>query len=384
MNKFKKILKVSSYFVFGLIILIVIASSIYNRIGNSRVKGEIKGLGTRLALVSGETASNNKSFLKVLLVFNDKFSFKVNINESGRGRIITKNMFFERVSGKPLWMRSKMISFYISPNQTISIKGSMDDYSINYLIKGNKLAEHSTKFRQENIGILEEETELYLIIDSLKYFGNNESAIDSLNERFDRTRETYNNQRLKYVVRHPSNEVSAYFLEMQRKDTILKYYPLLSEYALANFFGKRLKERVNVYSKTKVGNFAPNFIDAGVFRLEDFKGKYVVLDFWGTWCGACRKGLPKMRKYYKKYKSRIEFIGIACNDEQSTWEKYIKDEELEWTQLLNNEQNNDLAKKYAVRSFPTKVLIDPRGKIIIIFEGEGNDFYEKLNSLMNK
>ncbi len=384
MRKIKKVLKVFLYIITIFTIVVVITSSIFNRIGNCMIEGKIKGLGTRLALVAGVTNSNSNKFFKVILIVNGKFSFNVKYNESGRGRIITWNMLFKRASGKPLGTRSKFLEFSINPNEKISINGSMNKYSINYLISGNKISEQTSKFRQENIDNLVHATQLELIIDSLTFYGANENLIDSIKREFYKTRREYTIQQLKYAIKNPNQEVSATFLGNQDKDTIIKYLPILSENVLSTDIGKELRERVLVYKQTEVGNLAPNIVESGLFNLTNLKGKYVVLDFWGTWCGACVKGFPKMRDYYSKYRSKVEFVGISCNDKKSVWTKCIKDEGLQWTQLLNDVDKNDFARQYNVSVFPTKVLIDKEGKIIKIFEGESNDFYTKLDALLQE
>ena len=384
MRKIKKVLKVIFYIITVFIIVVVITSSIYNRIGNCKIEGEIKGLGTRLALVSGGSNSYSNTFFKVILVLNDKFSFKAKLDESGGGRIITWNMLFKSASGKPLWMRSKMLQFSINPNENIFITGYLNKYSINYKISGNKISEQTSMFMQENIDILVHETQLELKIDSLEFCGANRNLIDSLKKEFDKIRSVYTIQRLKYVIKYPNHEVSASFLGMQDKDTIIKYLPTLTDNVLSTYEGKELKERVLVYKQTEVGNLAPNIVESGLFNLTNLKGKYIVLDFWGTWCGACIRGFPKMRDYYTNYHSKVEFVGIACNDKKSVWMKCINDEGLQWTQLLNDVDKNDFARQYNVSVFPTKVLIDKEGKIIKIFEGESNDFYKELDALLQE
>jgi len=384
MRKVKKILKVFLYIITIFTIMVVITSSIYNRIGNCKVDGEIKGLGTRLALFAGVTNLDSNPFFKVIFIVNDKFSFNAKFNESGHGRIITWNMLFKRTSGKPLGLRSKMLDFSINPNEKISINGTMNKYSISYLISGNKVSEQTSKFAKENIDILVRETQLELLIDSLEFCGANENLIDSIKKEFGKTRGEYNNQKLEYAIKNPNQEVSALFLGVQDKDTIIKYLPTLNDNVLSTENGRELKKRFLLYKQTEAGNTAPNIIESGLFNLASLKGKYVVLDFWGTWCGFCIKGFPKMRDYYSKYHAKVEFVGIACKDKKSVWTKCIKDEGLQWTQLLNGVDNNDFAKKYNIECFPTKVLIDKEGKIIKIFEGESNDFYEKLDNLIQE
>ncbi len=384
MKRIKKIAKIFLIICASIIVLAAIASTINNRIGNCSIKGEIEGLGTRLALVNGGNNSRGEIFFKLLLVVNDKFSFNAKLDKPGGGRIITRNMLFQKASGKPLWMRSKIIQFTINPDENILINGSIDKYLVNYLITGNKVSEQASKFAQENKDILSHETQLALIIDSLKFNNLNKALIDSLEKEFDHTRLEYTNKRLEYVLENPKQELSASFLGIQHKDTILKYFSTLGKNVLATSEGKILQERVGVYEQIEEGKLAPIIANGSTFNLSHLKGKYVVLDFWGTWCGACVKGLPKMRTYYNKYRSKVEFVGIACNDKKSVWEEFIKREGLQWTQLLNNSEVNDFEKQYNICAYPTKILIDREGKIVKKFEGEKDDFYQKLDLLMKE
>jgi len=384
MKTVKKTAKIFMIFFASIIVLTFVASTVNNRIGNSSINGKIEGLGTRLALVRGGNYSHSANYLKVILVINDSFSFKVKVNEPGEGRIVTWNMFFKRASGKPLGMRSKRIDFDIAPNEDIAINGSFRDYSIDYLITGNNIASESSKFRTNNLHILEKETQLAILVDSLRFYNSNKTALDSVQKEFYSSSREYQYKRLVYALQNPNQELSATYLGMQHKDTIIKYSATLAENVLATNKGKILQERVLVYEQTEEGKLAPNITDDNTFKLSDFKGKYVVLDFWGTWCSACVKGLPKMRTYYNKYSTKVEFVGIACRDKKSVWEEFIKREGLQWTQLLNNPEINDFQKQYNIRVYPTKIIIDKEGKIVKLFEGETNDFYEKLDLLMKK
>ena len=385
MKKTKKFFKIFASIFLGVVVLIAIASTINNRIGNCEVKGEIKGLGTRLALVSAGDNSYTQTSFKLIFVINDKFEFNTKLDKAGKGQMLTWNMFFKRASGnKPLGMRSKRISFNLSPDETITITGVLKKYSVDYHIKGNVISEQSSMFREKTLHILEKETQTYIVLDSLEYCGVDKNLISSQSKLHFKTRDDYNNQRLKYIVQNPKHELSAIFLAMQDKDTLIKYMPFLDKDLLtSNYYGKKAKKRFLIYKQIESGKLAPNIVQSNKFNLIDLRGKFVVLDFWGTWCGPCVRGFPKMREYYKKYKSKVEFVGIACDDKKSVWKKFIKEEGLEWTQLLNDAKNNDLASKYNIRNFPTKVLIDREGKIIEIFKGEKKAFYDRLDEIMN-
>lgn len=119
--------------------------------------------------------------------------------------------------------------------------------------------------------------------------------------------------------------------------------------------------------------------------LSDFKGKWVIIDFWGSWCRWCIKGFPSLKEAYAKYKPELEIIGVACNDTPDAWVKAIDKYNLDWVNLYNPAQGGGpLLEEYAVQGFPTKVIVDPEGKIRNITAGDDPAFYEVLESLISK
>lgn len=142
------------------------------------------------------------------------------------------------------------------------------------------------------------------------------------------------------------------------------------------------KEQAEIDAKN--GSPAPDFtltdIKGKPLSLSSLRGKYVVLDFWGSWCGWCIKGIPEMKKYYEKYAGKFEILGIDCNDTDAAWRAAVKKHELPWLHVYNPKSSNVL-KDYAVSGFPTKVIVDPNGNIVKTVVGEDPAFYEYLDSL---
>ena len=135
----------------------------------------------------------------------------------------------------------------------------------------------------------------------------------------------------------------------------------------------------------KAGDKAPDFtakqVDGTDFKLSSLEGKYVVLDFWGSWCKWCIKGIPDMKAAYAKYKGKVEFVGIACRDTDEKWKAATAKYDLPWISVLNP-ADNDLVKVYDVQGFPTKIVIDPKGNIAKIVLGEDPAFYTYLESVV--
>ena len=124
-------------------------------------------------------------------------------------------------------------------------------------------------------------------------------------------------------------------------------------------------------------------LDGKDVSLSDFKGKWVILDFWGSWCPWCIKGFPELKEAYNKYGDELVIIGIDCRESEDDWKAGVAKYELPWVNLYNPE-NSQLTEEYNVPGYPTKVIIDPQGKIKNITIGHDPDFYEALTNLMGK
>lgn len=132
---------------------------------------------------------------------------------------------------------------------------------------------------------------------------------------------------------------------------------------------------------------APNFtlknLEGKEVSLSDFKGKWVILDFWGSWCPWCIKGFPELKEAYTKYKDILEIVGIDCRESEDAWRAGVAKYELPWVNVYNPESSS-LLDDYAVQGFPTKAIINPEGIISNITVGHDPEFFNKLTELIGK
>ena len=115
--------------------------------------------------------------------------------------------------------------------------------------------------------------------------------------------------------------------------------------------------------------------------LSDFKGKWVVLDFWGSWCGWCVKGFPALKGAYEKYGDKIVVIGIDCNESEAEWRAGVEKHKIPWINLYNG-HDKKLYQDYGIEGFPTKAIINPEGKLVDLTTGEDPTFYDRLASFV--
>lgn len=137
------------------------------------------------------------------------------------------------------------------------------------------------------------------------------------------------------------------------------------------------------------GDVAPDFelpnLQGSTTKLSSLRGKYVVLDFWGSWCVWCIRGIPNMKSYYSKYKEKMEILGVDCRDTEDKWKAAVEEHQLPWLQVrCPDEQLQAIAAQYNIEGFPTKVVIDPNGKLIKTVVGEDPEFYTYLDQLFKK
>ena len=144
-----------------------------------------------------------------------------------------------------------------------------------------------------------------------------------------------------------------------------------------------------VAQQTDAADLAPDFelpdLQGNPLKLSSLRGKYVVLDFWGSWCIWCIRGIPHMKEAYAKYKDKMEILGIDCRDTEAKWKAAVDEHQLPWLQVrCPDEQLQTIGSQYNIEGFPTKVVIDPEGKIVKVIVGEDPAFYTFLDELFAK
>ena len=134
-------------------------------------------------------------------------------------------------------------------------------------------------------------------------------------------------------------------------------------------------------SNDEAPDFTLNDLNGKPLTLSSLRGKYVILDFWGSWCGWCIKGIPQMKEYYQKYAGKFEILGIDCNDPEEKWKAAVEKYELPWLHVYNPRGESKVLEQYEIQGFPTKIIVGPDGKIVKTIIGEDPAFYAFLDEL---
>lgn len=197
-----------------------------------------------------------------------------------------------------------------------------------------------------------------------------------------------------FIKENPKSLVSMYTLRSsvdpaRDYEKAQQLYSALSTEVQGSKIGAEYGALLNVAKGTSIGSAAPDFTMNDTAEkpvtLSSFKGKYVLIDFWASWCGPCRQENPNVVAAFNRFKEKnFTVLGVSLDrpNGKEAWLKAIQDDELAWTQVSDLKfWDNEAAKLYGVRGIPANFLVDPEGKIIAK-NLRGEDLHNKLQELL--
>jgi len=117
--------------------------------------------------------------------------------------------------------------------------------------------------------------------------------------------------------------------------------------------------------------------------FDQFKGKYLLVDFWASWCGPCRAAVPKVKQLYAQYKDKgFEVVSISIDDSKTAWQKAMEEEKMPWAQWLSPDKNKTM-QTFLFSAIPTVYLVDREGKIVASYTGFTEQVAQKIAGLFS-
>ncbi|MDR0791772.1 MAG: redoxin domain-containing protein [Chitinophagaceae bacterium] len=349
------------------------------------ISGTLKNIKDSIPYVYFTYSNEGKDVRDSALVKDNRYAYKANIHEP----------MFMYVAGRPAYVRSShkfIASVFVEPGKMNIV--STDSFS-NIKVSGSKA--HADYERLTNSVKPYEEKMQEISKDYIKHRQQNDETLMKEDEKkFDSLNEKRQDVFGDFAKNNPNSPVALFALGQYAGYSgldVAKIEPVFNKLSNAtknSYSGKAFAKRIEAAKSTGIGAMAPNFTQNDTLgnpvSLASFKGKYVLLDFWASWCGPCREENPNVVAAYNKYKGKnftILSVSLDREGQKDRWIEAIHHDGLAWTHVSDLKYwYNAVAQQYGVQSIPQNYLLDPTGKIIAK-DLRGEDLEKKLQELLD-
>lgn len=313
----------------------------------------------------GKTIADSSDFI------NGTYNFKGGISEATPARVRVK--YQNTPDGKfvPTKQGRDMFLVFLQPGK-IQIQ-SVDSFS-NIQVKGSRAHEDYSQLQSSLKPLTAKMDDLYK---EYMAAAKDEKLQESIVAKADALEEEISQSYGNFVAKNLSSPIAIFCLESFSGMDLdpAKVEPLfiqLPEETRNSASGKNFEKRIQSAKQTAIGSIAPEFIQEDTLSrpvaLSSLRGKYVLIDFWASWCGPCRAENPNVVKAFNQFAPKgFTVLGVSLDQPgaKQKWIDAIRKDGLTWTQVSDLKYwENDAAKLYGVRAIPQNYLLDPSGKII--------------------
>ncbi len=338
------------------------------------ISGDVSKVKDPIAKVYLNYYADGKSTMDSAEVKDGKFSFTGTLTDPVMGSLRAKYQEVPGAKSMKAISYNRDIKQVFLENSKIKI-ASVDSFA-NATIKGSK--SHAAYVSWTDLTKEETAQSAALNKEYSEYYKKKDQAgMDRIDAAFDKLTEQKNIKNKQYLKDKPSSPIAMFVLKQYagydiNADDVEPMFLALPEQLRASPAGKDMAEKLETAKKTGVGKMAMDFTQNDTLgnpvSLSSFRGKYVLIDFWASWCGPCRQENPNVVKAFNAYNSKgFTVLGVSLDQPtaKDKWMKAIHDDKLTWTQVSDLKYwKNDVAVQYGIQAIPQNFLIDPQGKIV--------------------
>ena len=372
--------------------------------------GVIKGGYTGYVYLSYNNYSINvrKGVEDSCLLKDGHFSFKGSITEPAEAHFSTYPM------RSAMDIKNTAV-FYIEPGH-VRFFATLDHFE-DFQVTGSVSDKDRAALERMKQPLRAREEELYRVRD--KYFSQyieekkglaDEQAlsitvriVDSLRKEIARCEKKQALIDSAFIIAHPDSYVAVEILSKSGQGyinfpSLENLYNRLPRKLKETYPGGQIKDELAAEKNIPIGSLAKNIIaldsKGNTINLENYRGKkYILLDFWASWCGPCRGLTPGLKDLYSKYSSSLEIISISNEEHREDWQKALDEDKTMWPQILENKDFRPVAPSgsfitasYTVRTIPSLILLDKDLRIVDIFGNfrQGKSMGEAFRELENR
>ncbi|OOQ58986.1 TlpA disulfide reductase family protein [Mucilaginibacter pedocola] len=287
-----------------------------------------------------------------------------------------------------------IFDFVAKNGDDIKIKTDMADANHAYEISGSETSEQIKEFNRISNFYGEKNTKLSdeYTAKSEKLGHQSDSLLKIYMPIFQKNIADYSQEILKFVDKNKANLAGFYAvtsLDQQKyEQQLVAYADAIKDEFKDNPSVRTFVKQMEIAKPVSIGHKAPDFtinsIDGKKLSLADYKGKYVMIDFWASWCAPCRQENPNVVKQYAKFNSKgFNILGISLDEDKSPWEKAIKADGLKWAHASDLQRfDGPTERLYHIEAIPSNFIIDPQGTIVAK-NITGSDLEAFLNKTFN-
>lgn len=343
------------------------------------VKATFKGLGNKkvrvLHLVEGKFKYDT-----IVSAGNDLVVWKGRVEEPELVRMEVLDTSLQLRIGKAVSSPPPMM--FLLDNANVTIQGDAKEAFAASLKTKNKEMIMYEKYRQLDIQNMRETWEVQTEMHR-KTLSKDTAGNGLLSAKLGQLRKQNQQNRMKYIDANPASFASILmltnlFLVMSIDDLFKRYDSLDPIYKQSNA-AKSLYSKLESNRRTAAGKPMIEIVqpgaDGNMVNSKNLRGKYILVDFWGSWCVPCRRSHPGLKDLYAKYQSKgLEIIGVSNEmasgnrpkqQQEELWRTAIKEDGINWLHVLYDPAIADLVKEYDINGYPTKFLIDREGKFLM-------------------